>query len=457
MVIGAGEKLCTSSFRQPLAILSWASQLRLGHGRTNPRSSANFVGLYRLPTAKLVPALPSSSGERRSGETPLFFRRSKTLMGLDIGSSAVKAIELKPAGKGYRVAAIGIEPIPPDSIVDGAIIDGGAVADAVRRLFANAQFKAKDVAASLSGNSVIVKKITPAGDDRAGARRVHLLGSGAVHPLRHPGREPRLRGPDAGRRATRARWMCCWSRPRRTRLPTTPASSPRPAGRRSSSTSTPSPCRTPTKPTTASSPAASSPCSTPAPAPRTSTSSTAGQSVFTRDVSMGGNAFTEAVQRELGLPFELAETAQEGSRRRRRHLRGCPAGAEGDDRQRPARGREDVRLLQGDRLERPHRPHRAERRRDRASTASPRRCARGSAPKSTRFDPFRQVSIDAAKLQGAPVEEMAPVARRGRRPGAAEGRRPMIRINLLAAERRTGQGRTDAACRPAQKMTVSAA
>jgi type IV pilus assembly protein PilM len=90
----------------------------------------------------------------------LFFRLSKGLIGLDIGSSAVKAIELKPAGKGYRVSAIGVEPIPPDSIVDGAIIDGGAVADAVRRIFDNKQFKARDVVASLSGNSVIVKKIT---------------------------------------------------------------------------------------------------------------------------------------------------------------------------------------------------------------------------------------------------------------------------------------------------------
>jgi type IV pilus assembly protein PilM len=81
-------------------------------------------------------------------------------VGLDIGSSAVKAIELKASGKGYRVSAIGVESVPPDSIVDGAIIDGGAVADAVRRLFANKKFKAKDVVASLSGNSVIVKKIT---------------------------------------------------------------------------------------------------------------------------------------------------------------------------------------------------------------------------------------------------------------------------------------------------------
>jgi type IV pilus assembly protein PilM len=82
-------------------------------------------------------------------------------VGLDIGSSAVKAVELKPAGRGYRVAAYGAQPVPPDSIVDGAIIDAGAVADAIRRLFdENKAFKGKDVCASLSGNAVIVKKIT---------------------------------------------------------------------------------------------------------------------------------------------------------------------------------------------------------------------------------------------------------------------------------------------------------
>ncbi len=89
------------------------------------------------------------------------FRKTKSLVGLDIGSSAVKAVELRPAGKGYRVAAFAVEPVPPDSIVDGAIIDAGAVADAIRRIFeGNKAFKAKDVCASLSGNAVIVKKIT---------------------------------------------------------------------------------------------------------------------------------------------------------------------------------------------------------------------------------------------------------------------------------------------------------
>ncbi len=89
------------------------------------------------------------------------FGKSRTVVGLDIGSSAVKAVELKAVGKAYRVAAFGTQPVPPDSIVDGAIIDAGAVADAIRRVFeGNKAFKAKEVCASLSGNAVIVKKIT---------------------------------------------------------------------------------------------------------------------------------------------------------------------------------------------------------------------------------------------------------------------------------------------------------
>jgi len=88
------------------------------------------------------------------------FARSKPLVGLDIGSSAVKAIELKPVGKAYKVAAFGSEAVPPDSIVDGAIIDGTAVVEAIRRLFDGLKIKTKEVAASLSGNAVIVKKIS---------------------------------------------------------------------------------------------------------------------------------------------------------------------------------------------------------------------------------------------------------------------------------------------------------
>src|SRR5512145_1285554 len=119
-----------------------------------PPGPANERPITRL---QVCPA-PSTSRFQRIGHT--VFRRAKALVGLDIGSSAVKAVELKPAGKAYRVTAFGSEQVPPDSIVDGAIIDGAAVADAIRRLFDGRNIKTRDVAASLSGNAVIVKKIT---------------------------------------------------------------------------------------------------------------------------------------------------------------------------------------------------------------------------------------------------------------------------------------------------------
>jgi type IV pilus assembly protein PilM len=88
------------------------------------------------------------------------FRKPKAVVGLDIGSSAVKAVELKAAGNAaFKVVAFASEPVPPETIVDGAIVDGVAVADAIRRIFDTKRFKAKDVVASLSGNAVIVKKI----------------------------------------------------------------------------------------------------------------------------------------------------------------------------------------------------------------------------------------------------------------------------------------------------------
>ena len=87
-------------------------------------------------------------------------RRSGTVVGLDIGSSAVKAVEIKGSGKKRRVVACGAEPLPAGSIVDGAVVDGAAVAGAIRHLFGRVRFSTKDVAASLSGSAVIVKKIT---------------------------------------------------------------------------------------------------------------------------------------------------------------------------------------------------------------------------------------------------------------------------------------------------------
>jgi type IV pilus assembly protein PilM len=239
--------------------------------------------------------------------------KQKPVVGLDIGSSAVKAVELKPAGKTYRVAAFASEPVPPDSIVDGAIIDGGAVSDAIRRLFENKAFKTKEVAVSLSGNAVIVKKISlpvmtenelaesiyweaeqyipfdiqdvnldyqildaGKGGDGKGTMDVLLVAAKKekiadyTGVISQAGRIPLLVDVDAF--ALQNAYEMNYGMDSRSVIVLLNAG---------------------------------------ASAININIVS-GGQSVFTRDISMGGNAYTEAVQKELNLPFETAEQAKKG-------------------------------------------------------------------------------------------------------------------------------------------------
>lgn len=80
-------------------------------------------------------------------------------VGLDIGSSAIKAVELKLGRKEARLVSFGIEPLPPQVIVDGSIMDQGAVVEAIGRLKNALGLRTKLCATAISGHSVIVKKI----------------------------------------------------------------------------------------------------------------------------------------------------------------------------------------------------------------------------------------------------------------------------------------------------------
>lgn len=88
------------------------------------------------------------------------FSKKKGVIGIDIGSSSIKMVELKETKKGYQLASYGIAPIPSEVIVDGAIMDSTAIVDAIKALLAEKKVKTKDVAISVSGHSVIIKKIT---------------------------------------------------------------------------------------------------------------------------------------------------------------------------------------------------------------------------------------------------------------------------------------------------------
>jgi type IV pilus assembly protein PilM len=86
--------------------------------------------------------------------------KSKLALGLDIGSSSVKLVQLKEKKGGYALQAFGMSRLPPETIVDGALMNSAAVVQAIQELLAEHKVKARDVAIGVRGHSVIIKKIS---------------------------------------------------------------------------------------------------------------------------------------------------------------------------------------------------------------------------------------------------------------------------------------------------------
>ncbi len=87
---------------------------------------------------------------------------SKSIIGLDIGSSSVKAVEIskKAKSKDFDLTHLGVAPLPPEAIVQGAFLNSSAIVDAIREAVEKAKIKTKHVAAAVSGHSVIVKRVS---------------------------------------------------------------------------------------------------------------------------------------------------------------------------------------------------------------------------------------------------------------------------------------------------------
>jgi type IV pilus assembly protein PilM len=240
-------------------------------------------------------------------------RKSKAVVGLDIGSSAVKAVELKAVGKGFKVTAFAVEAIPPDSIVDGAIIDGAAVADAIRRLFENKSFKTKEVAAALSGNAVIVKKINlPVMTQAELAESIHWEAEQYIpfdiqdvnldYQILNAGTDPESSGTMdvllvAAKKEKIADYTGVISQAGRVPVVVDVDAFALQNAYEANYGLEPNTVVVLLN----------------AGASAININIVTGdQSVFTRDIAIGGNAYTEAVQKELNLPFESAEMVKKG-------------------------------------------------------------------------------------------------------------------------------------------------
>ena len=242
-----------------------------------------------------------------------FFRKPRPLVGLDIGSSAVKAVELKPNGQGLKVAAFATEPVPPEAIVDGAMIDGAAVADSIRRLFERGPFKAREVVASLSGNAVIVKKIAlPIMTDQELAESIHWEAEQYIpFDIQDVNLDYQVldRGAVESGKSTMDVLLVAAKKEKITNYTSVIAQ----AGRSAIVVDVDAFALQNAYEANYGIDASAVVALLNAGASAINVNIVIGdQSVFTRDISLGGNAYTEALQKDLNLPFEVAEQVKRG-------------------------------------------------------------------------------------------------------------------------------------------------
>lgn len=100
------------------------------------------------------------------------FSGTKSLVGLDIGSTSMKLAEIVTTSQGLTLNRFLQIPVPPGVIVEGVLHDPGALAGVIKELFRNSGCKGKGIVTSLSGNSVIIKKVTLAQMEEAELREL---------------------------------------------------------------------------------------------------------------------------------------------------------------------------------------------------------------------------------------------------------------------------------------------
>lgn len=90
----------------------------------------------------------------------MFFSQKKETVGIDIGSSSVKLVQLSEQKGIYHLRNVGMLPLPPEAIVDNTLMDTSCIVESIRDLLKSLNVKAKEAVCSVSGNSVIIRKIS---------------------------------------------------------------------------------------------------------------------------------------------------------------------------------------------------------------------------------------------------------------------------------------------------------
>jgi len=88
------------------------------------------------------------------------FLKKKDAVAFDIGSNSIKLVQMRQAKSGWELVKLGIASLPPEAIVDGSIIDSMTVTNTIKELMEEHGIKVKEAVSSLTGHSVIIKKVS---------------------------------------------------------------------------------------------------------------------------------------------------------------------------------------------------------------------------------------------------------------------------------------------------------
>src|ERR1700761_7745104 len=116
--------------------------------RHTPRHDAEGARIARWGTARMA-GIADKLGDL------LAFPSGETAIGLSIGTSSVKVVELKKTGKGWKLLHFGIVQLPEDVIINREIVNQISVVDSIRTLVGQIKLKSKNVCTSLTGTSLI--------------------------------------------------------------------------------------------------------------------------------------------------------------------------------------------------------------------------------------------------------------------------------------------------------------
>ncbi|WP_369052261.1 type IV pilus assembly protein PilM [Kineococcus terrestris] len=83
----------------------------------------------------------------------------RTAIGLDIGTSGVRAAELSYGRGGITLEKFGQVALPDGAVRDGEVVDRAAVVDALKTLWKGSGFTGKDVALGVSNQRVVVRQV----------------------------------------------------------------------------------------------------------------------------------------------------------------------------------------------------------------------------------------------------------------------------------------------------------